>query len=848
MRDVHHLCTHEQLLGSVPVGIASLDGGVLHYANEAFAALHGSTVNDLLGQRWTSYVSPIFHAAIQPVISQPTDAGLSWSGMLSISCSHHGERRLYCMIKPGVHGTITVSLQEAEVGYGPGATAIEELRALRDATSTSNHGYWRWTLGSDEIEISRNFKEQIGYNTSSGSPETIQTNWFLDVMHPDDLRVAEAGFERYLTGQQPYWESEVRIRDTNAQWIRTFVRGCFVQWTEDGKPVVMAGTFTNMEEVHRARQALANLEQILRTMAYAPDADHAEDASSQELTTLLPLAFERIHATSGCLVSLKRHGDKGYECQILIRHDNKRTSWEHGTPRRTISQEIEPVVTGDVVTLGPANPTYGHVSALVFPSLPTSLMHVIPLSTGSRQVGFIVAQASDNHPSTLTHDPVGSLLMSTIGRFLEIRQYQEELDTATHRSERLTQDMERMRRSWESGARATDGLLAGVSHELRQPLSAILSMTETLIEGVYGTLNSSQALRMMDVHESATHLLSLINDLLDVSMARIGTLAIERSSTDVVSVVSSSVTMLRALADRKNIAIRVAAQPSEPYMLDLDARRIKQVVINLLANAIKFTPEWGEIVVDVRGRRFDTEVCISIADNGIGIAADQLPMLFEPFAQADVSSSTIRQGTGLGLPIVAYIIDAHEGVLEVQSSPGQGSTFTVCLPWKRVPTGVHTEPQTSVRPTSSGSVVVIDVNPMFRSHVKMLLSKSGYRVEAVGEAFDGLQLNELRRDSVIIVGVQRINANLKHSVRRMIATVRPNEPSPRIIVMPAIASQVDVEDLRSEGVFDVIPKAVAEHVLVQAVADAIRRHDGDVDNSNPTSISPGSTQDITQRY
>lgn len=848
MRDVQHQCTHEQLLGSVPVGIASLEGGVLHYANEAFATLHGSTVNDLLGQRWTSYVLPNFHAAIQPVISQPTGAGLSWSGMLSISCSHRGEQRLYCMIKPGVNATVTVTLQEAEVGYGPGATAIEELRALRDITSTSNHGYWRWTLDTDEVEISRRFSELLGYAPSSASDGIRMTNWFFTLMHPDDLRVAEAGYERYLAGQQPYWESEVRLRSADSRWIRTSVRGCIVQWADDGKPMVVAGTFTNLEEAYSTRQALDVLEQILRTIAATPAFEQADDVSTRQLNTLLNTTFDRIDASSGGLVSLKRYADDIYECDVFrcVERDGRSPMFEPTS--RISAHEIEHIVTDDVVTLRPEDPTYGLAAELVRSSSTAHVLHVIPLRTERRTVGCIVVEGSDHHPSALTQDPVGSLLLSTIAWLLEMRQHRENLDAVERRSNVLSEELNRMRHSQDVRARSTDSILAGVSHEIRQPLSAILGTAESLLEGVYGTLNPAHAARIMDVHECATHLLSLINDMLDVSMARVGSLSIVRSNTDVASVVSSAVTILRPLADRKNIAIRVAAHPTEPIMVDLDARRIKQVVINLVANAIKFTPEWGEVIIDVRGRMFDTEVCISVADNGIGIASDQLPTLLEPYAQADASAATIQQGNGLGLPIVAYIIDAHDGILEVQSTPGEGSTFTVCLPWKHVPSVVHTEFHPQKRRASRGSVIVYDLNPMFRSQAKLLLSDNGYRVETVAEGLQDVQEQDVRRDSVIVVGVQRIDADLKRAVRRILASVRPNQLRPRIIVVPAIATQVDIEDLRAVGVCDVLPKGVAKQLLVSAVAAAMQDCTSDVDinsDSNPgTRVEPG----VTQQY
>lgn len=847
MGDVQQRCTHEELLGCVPIGIASLEGGLLCYSNEAFATLHGATVSDLQGKPWLSYVSPIHHAVVQTVISQTTDSGMHWSGMLSIRHVEGDDRRLYCTIRPDLRGGATITLQESGVVHGPESTAIEELRALRDVTSTSNHGYWRWMLDTDEVEISRLFSESLGYATSSVSADTRTTNWFFGVMHPDDLRVAEAGYERYLTGQQPYWESEVRLRAADSRWIRTSVRGCFVRWADDGKPLVMAGTFSNLEEAYAARQALDSLEQILRAMAATPDIGRADTVSPHQLAVLLRLALDRVHSVGGGLVSLKRHDDDTYECGVLRCIDRDETpAFEPLNVADT--QGIEHVITGDGVILLPDDPMHGRLVTLVRSALPAHPLHVIPLRTESRTVGCIVAQGNDRNAVALAQDPVGALLVTTIARMLEVQQHRETLEAERRRNEGLSEELDRMRRSREYSTRATDGLLAGVSHELRQPLAAILSTTESLLEGVYGALNTAHAARMMDVHESATHLLSLVNDMLDVSKARIGTMSMQRSSTDVVSVVSSAVTMLRPLADRKNIAIRVAAHPTEPIMVDLDARRITQVVVNLVANAVKFTPEWGEVIIDVRGRAFDTEVCISIADNGIGIAAEQLPVLFEPFAQAAASDSTRRHGNGLGLPIVAYIIDAHDGILEVQSTPGQGSTFTVCLPWKRVPSGAQLEPQPEKRRTSNGSVIVIDRNPMFRSLAKSLLSENGYRVETAAEGFKDVPGTDVRRDIVIVLGVQRIDADLKQTLDRIKESEHPNHLRPRIIVMPAIASHVDIEELRAGGVCDVLPKGVAKQLLVTSVAAALRDPTTDRGSTRDSNQGTASELGVTQQY
>ncbi len=228
-------------------------------------------------------------------------------------------------------------------------------------------------------------------------------------------------------------------------------------------------------------------------------------------------------------------------------------------------------------------------------------------------------------------------------------------------------------------SRLKDEFLTSMSHELRTPLNAILGISEALQEHVYGPLNDQHLQALSNIEESGRHLLMLINDILDLSKIEAGKLQLEPNWISLEEVCQASLRFVKQAAHKKNIKVSSIFNANAPERILGDERRLKQVLVNLLSNAVKFTPEGGSIGLEVAGSEDRQAVHLTVWDTGIGISAEQMPQLFQPFIQLDSSLSRRYAGTGLGLVLVRRIVEMHGGSITLESEVGQGSRFTVSL-------------------------------------------------------------------------------------------------------------------------------------------------------------------------
>jgi signal transduction histidine kinase len=219
--------------------------------------------------------------------------------------------------------------------------------------------------------------------------------------------------------------------------------------------------------------------------------------------------------------------------------------------------------------------------------------------------------------------------------------------------------------------------LANMSHELRTPLNAIIGFSEVLLERMFGEVNDKQAEYLQDILSSGRHLLSLINDILDLSKIEAGRMELELEAFDLSVALDNALTLVRERASRHGIRLAMSIDERLGAFVG-DERKIKQVLLNLLSNAVKFTPEGGR--VGVSAARSDGSVEISVSDTGIGIAAEDHEAIFEEFRQVGHDYSRKREGTGLGLTLARRFVELHGGRIWVKSEVGKGSTFTFSLP------------------------------------------------------------------------------------------------------------------------------------------------------------------------
>jgi signal transduction histidine kinase len=244
---------------------------------------------------------------------------------------------------------------------------------------------------------------------------------------------------------------------------------------------------------------------------------------------------------------------------------------------------------------------------------------------------------------------------------------------------RLFKELEVANRELAAASQHKSEFLANMSHELRTPLNAIIGFSEVLSEKMFGELNEKQEEYSKDIQASGQHLLSLINDILDLSKIEAGRMELELTDFHLPTALDSALTLVRERAGRRAIALHLSVD-EQLGQVQADERKIRQVVLNLLSNAIKFTPEGGR--VEVAAVPKDGVVEVTVSDAGVGIAPEDLEAIFEEFRQVGTADKK-AEGTGLGLTLCRKFIELHGGKIWVRSALGAGSTFTFTIPLRR---------------------------------------------------------------------------------------------------------------------------------------------------------------------
>ena len=244
---------------------------------------------------------------------------------------------------------------------------------------------------------------------------------------------------------------------------------------------------------------------------------------------------------------------------------------------------------------------------------------------------------------------------------------------------RLFREIEEKGRQLELANRHKSEFLSNMSHELRTPLNAIIGFSEVLLERMFGEMNEKQEDYLKDIHSSGQHLLSLINDILDLAKVEAGRMELNPTTFDLSAAIDNALTLIRERAMHHGIALATEID-SQLGELNADERKLKQILLNLLSNAVKFTPEGGRITVGARRLRDMVEIAVN--DTGIGIAPKDQAAVFEEFKQVGRDYTRKAEGTGLGLALTRKLVELHGGVMRLESELGKGSTFSFTLPLK----------------------------------------------------------------------------------------------------------------------------------------------------------------------
>ncbi|MBI2253088.1 MAG: PAS domain-containing sensor histidine kinase [Proteobacteria bacterium] len=263
-------------------------------------------------------------------------------------------------------------------------------------------------------------------------------------------------------------------------------------------------------------------------------------------------------------------------------------------------------------------------------------------------------------------------------REVQLAQATEQLRMHAAGTAQLNRELKRQRQVAITASRAKSDFLARMSHELRSPLTAILGFSEVIADRVFGPAGADRYEGYArSIHQAGTHLLELINDILDLSKVEAGELQLSLEPIELKELINSSVQLMTPIAEKRGVQLVVDLGRS-PLSLVADRRRLRQMVVNLVSNAIKFTLAGGTVMITAHQEQ--GSIIIDVADSGIGMTPDQIKVARQPFGQVATDSPYAQAGTGLGLPIVDSLVKLHGGKLDITSTPNVGTTVTLTIP------------------------------------------------------------------------------------------------------------------------------------------------------------------------
>ncbi len=377
--------------------------------------------------------------------------------------------------------------------------------------------------------------------------------------------------------------------------------------------------------------------------------------------------------------------------------------------------------------------------------------------------------------------------------------------------------------------RLKDEFLANMSHELRTPLNAILGMTESLKEAVFGEINNRQLNALNTIETSANHLLLLINDILDVAKIEAGQIELEYGFVSPSELCRSSLQFIEQQAMKKHLKLTTQISQLLPEIW-LDQRRMRQVLINLLSNAVKFTPEGGRVMLmvncwqDPDAPKHPGFLRFTVKDTGIGIAATDIPRLFQPFSQIDSALNRQYTGTGLGLTLVKQIVDLHQGQVGLTSEVGQGSQFTVDLPYI-----TPNQPQNqalrltdfppslgpSSPPLQSPLILIAEDNESNILTISSYLKAKGYRFCFAHSGREAVAKVKSEKPDLVLMDIQMPEMDGLAAMREIRQTLHLDQIP--IIAMTALTMEGDRERCLAAGATDYLSKPVKLSSLSQMI-------------------------------
>jgi PAS domain S-box-containing protein len=599
--------------------------------------------------------------------------------------------------------------------------------------------------------ISENVRDFIGYEAD----EVLNDSDFWSTrVHPDDHDGVLKRFPTIFEDGHLTQEYRFRLRDGSYRWICSDLQ---LVYDDLGEPLEIVGSWSDIDERMNAEAALRETSEVVQLLQVITSA--ANEAVTVE--SALQIALDRVCAFTGWPVGhayMVDEEDGGVAVSTGLWHldDEERfatfrdvtegRSW--GPSKAGLVRRV--LVYGKPAWIMDVTKDSGFARAKSAKEIGVRAGFAFPVLAGSEVLA--VLEFFSDKPAEPDEAILGLMeqVGTQLGRVMERGRSQEQLRKAKEDAEAATS--------------AKSQFLANMSHELRTPLNAVIGVSEMLHEDAEASGETDIIDPLQRIVRAGRELLYLINDILDLSKIEAGKLDLFLEPFEIAAIIEESVATSRPVAEKNGNRLRVEYSKDIGTMV-ADQTRVRQVILNLLSNACKFT-ENGEITIDAHRENVGGQdwLRLSVSDTGIGMTGRQLARLFQEFTQADPSTTRRYGGTGLGLAISRRLCNHMGGDISVESTHGEGSTFTVRLPVNSSSSGNGTTMR--VQPDDSGAaearnntVLVVDDDPTVRDMMRRHLAREGLHVVTAADGDEGLRIARRIKPSVITLDVVMPNTD-----------------------------------------------------------------------------------------